>query len=229
MQTIFYARVSTAEQTLEHQEAQARAAGYEIDKVLADQGISGVSVLLKDRPEGARLFDILREGDTLVVRWLDRLGRNYDDVTNNVREFISRGVIVRTVIGYLKFDGQVTDPMGKLMRDTQLGMLAAMAESQAVATKEAQLAGIANAQAKEDKYLGRKPKYDQAQYQTVLDMLNKGHGVSAIAKETGLKRGSIYRIKNEPEAAEKALRVWGLIASDASEPVTAAQAAPPNG
>ena len=35
---------------------------------------------------------------TLVVRWIDRLGRNYADVTDTIREFIRRGVIVRTII-----------------------------------------------------------------------------------------------------------------------------------
>jgi DNA invertase Pin-like site-specific DNA recombinase len=46
------------------------------------------------RPEGKRLFDILRAGDMLVVRWIDRLGRNYEDVTENIRRFMAMGVIV---------------------------------------------------------------------------------------------------------------------------------------
>ncbi len=37
----------------------------------------------------------LRSGDTLVVRWVDRLGRNYRDVTDTIREFMRRGVVVR--------------------------------------------------------------------------------------------------------------------------------------
>lgn len=73
MQTILYARVSTAEQTLAHQRTQAEAAGYKLDHVLADHGVSGLSTRLADRPEGKRLFDLLRAGDILVVRWVDRL------------------------------------------------------------------------------------------------------------------------------------------------------------
>ena len=61
------------------------------DLVLADHGVSGVATRLIERPEGRRLFDVLREGDTLIVRWIDRLGRNYQDVTDTVREFIRRG------------------------------------------------------------------------------------------------------------------------------------------
>jgi DNA invertase Pin-like site-specific DNA recombinase len=77
---VFYARVSTTEQTTAHQRTQAEQAGFKIDKVVADEGISGVSTRLAERPEGKRLFDMLRAGDTLVVRWVDRLGRNYTDV-----------------------------------------------------------------------------------------------------------------------------------------------------
>ena len=53
--TVLYARVSTAEQTLAHQSAQAEAAGFHLDEVVADHGVSGVSTGLADRPEGRRL------------------------------------------------------------------------------------------------------------------------------------------------------------------------------
>lgn len=105
MQTVLYARVSTADQTIEHQETQARGAGFAIDRVVADHGVSGVSTRLADRPEGKRLFDMLRAGDVLVVRWVDRLGRNYADVTETIREFMRRGVVVKTIISHMTFDG----------------------------------------------------------------------------------------------------------------------------
>ena len=98
MKTILYARVSTADQTLDHQRTQAEGAGFKIDAVVADHGVSGVSTKLAERPEGRRLFDMLRNGDTLVVRWVDRLGRNYQDVCDTIREFMRRGVVIRTVI-----------------------------------------------------------------------------------------------------------------------------------
>ena len=75
MATILYARVSTVEQTIDHQFTQAKAAGFAIDEVVADNGVSGVATRLVERPEGRRLFDKLRAGDTLVVRWVDRLGQ----------------------------------------------------------------------------------------------------------------------------------------------------------
>jgi len=72
---------------------------------VADHGVSGVRTTLAERPQGKRLFDMLRSGDTLVVRWVDRLGRNNSDVTDTIRAFMARGVIVRTVINGLVFDG----------------------------------------------------------------------------------------------------------------------------
>jgi putative DNA-invertase from lambdoid prophage Rac len=201
MKTVLYCRVSTLDQTLEHQREQAIKAGFKPDLVLADYGISGVSTRLCERPEGKRLFDILRGGDTLVVRWIDRLGRNYADVTDTIREFIRRGVIVRTVINGLMFDGATTDPMQQAVRDALIAFMAATAQSQAEVIKEAQKAGIAHAQSHDDgtKYRGRKPTFTSEQFTLVRELLIQGIPISAIAKETGLKRQSIYRIQSKPE------------------------------
>jgi putative DNA-invertase from lambdoid prophage Rac len=210
MQTIFYARVSTVDQALDHQRTQAEAAGFEIDHVLADHGVSGVSTMLKDRPEGRRLFDMLRRGDTLVVRWVDRLGRNYQDVTDTIRTFMRRGVVVRTVINAMEFDGATTDPMKQAVRDALIAFMAASAQAQAEATKEAQRAGIETARLNGSRYKGRKPSYTRAECQAVIDMAAQGSGASEIAKATSLTRQTILRIKADPAKAEAALVAWGL-------------------
>jgi putative DNA-invertase from lambdoid prophage Rac len=209
MATILYARCSTVEQTIEHQEAQARAAGFAIDRVIADHGVSGVSTRLAERPEGRRLYDILRKNDVLVVRWVDRLGRNYEDVTDTIREFMRRGVIIKTVINSMTFDGAASDPMTAAVRDALIGFMAASAQAQAEATKEAQRAGIAHSKQDPSKYRGRKPSYTRQQMTTVIDLDGQGAGISAIAKATGLSRQTVYRIKTDPAAAESALRDWG--------------------
>jgi DNA invertase Pin-like site-specific DNA recombinase len=209
MQTVLYARVSTADQTLDHQRTQAEHAGFKIDVVVADHGVSGVSTALRDRPEGRRLFDILRRGDTLVVRWVDRLGRNYNDVCDTIREFMRRGVVVRTVINNFTFDGATMDPMECAVRDALIGFMAALSQAQAEATKEAQKAGIALAKAQKQKvYRGRKPTFTRAQFQAVRDLLAQEAGVSAIAKSTGVSRQAIYRIQDDPVAAVAALERW---------------------
>jgi DNA invertase Pin-like site-specific DNA recombinase len=102
-------RVSTSEQTAAHQLDQAKAAGFTIDEPISDNGVSGVSTTLAERPEGRRLFDKLRAGDVLVVRWVNRLGRNYEDVRATIEEFKRRGIIIRTVINNFTFDGSTKD------------------------------------------------------------------------------------------------------------------------
>ena len=210
MKTVLYCRVSTLDQTLEHQRTQAEQAGFMPDLVLADHGVSGVATRLIERPEGRRLFDVLREGDTLIVRWIDRLGRNYQDVTDTVREFIRREIRIETVINRMTFDGTTTDPMRQAVRDSLIAFMAAMAQAQAEVTKAAQKAGIAHAQEHDDgtKYRGRKPTFDWQQFSLVREMLNQGIAISAIAKTTGLKRQSIYRIKSDPQRQLSALRSW---------------------
>jgi DNA invertase Pin-like site-specific DNA recombinase len=209
MKTILYARVSTVDQTLNHQRTQAEAAGFEIDTVVADHGLSGVSTKLAERPQGRRLFDMLRKGDTLVVRWVDRLGRNYQDVCDAVREFMRRGVVIRTVINNMTFDGATKDPMQQAVRDALIAFMAATAQAQAEATKEAQRAGIDLAKATGERYRGRKPSFTRSQFEAVRDMLGQEAGVSIIAKATGLSRQTVYRIKDDTAGSEAALISWG--------------------
>jgi DNA invertase Pin-like site-specific DNA recombinase len=206
--SVLYARVSTHDQTLDHQLTQAQAAGFTIDEVVADDAVSGVTTQLKHRPQGRRLWDMLRKGDTLVVRWVDRLGRNYEDVSDTIREFMRRGVVIRTVINNMTFDGATTDPMQQAVRDALIGFMAALSQAQAEANKEAQLAGIAYAKANVLNYLGRKPSFTREQLAAVRDMLEREEGTSAIASATGLSRQAVLRIKADPVAAEEMLARW---------------------
>ena len=209
-QTILYARVSTADQTIAHQRKQAEAAGFTIDGVISDNCVSGVSTRLIERPQGRRLFDLLREGDTLVVRWVDRLGRNYADVTDTIRDFMRRSVIIRTVINGLTFDGVTSDPLQQAVRDALIAFMAASAQAQAEAIKAAQQAGIEHAKADRTKYRGRKPSFDREQLAAVRDLLDQGAGPAAVAKVAGISRQAIYRIEANPVAAEAMLASWGM-------------------
>ena len=209
MATILYGRTSTIEQTSEHQLSQAKAAGFKIDDAVFDNGASGVSTRLVERSEGRRLFDKLRASDVLVVRWVDRLGRNYDDVCEVIREFMRRGVVIRTVINAMTFDGATQDPVQKAVRDALIAFMAATAQAQAEATKAAQRTGIEHAKAKGDGYRGRKPSYTREQLEAGQNMLSQNGNIADIAKSTGLSRQTIYRIKDDPAAAEVALATWG--------------------
>lgn len=213
--TIFYARVSTTDQNADIQAAQARQMGFHIDEVVEDAGVSGLSKRMADRPGGARVLDKLRRGDQLIVRWVDRLGRNYEDVTGTIRELMRRGVTIRTVINGMTFDGATQDPVQQAVRDALIGFMAATAQAQAEATAVAQKAGIAANKDKEGRqgrtarYLGKKPSYDRETFDKVTDMLGQEAGASAISKETGLSRQAVLRIRDHRAEAEAALARWG--------------------
>jgi putative DNA-invertase from lambdoid prophage Rac len=147
------------------------------------------------------------------VRWVGRLGRNYTDVVDTIREFMRRGVIVRTVINRIVFDGSTTDPMQQAVRDALIAFMAAAAEAQAKATKSAQRAGIDHSRmVKPSAYLGRKPSYDRATFdRTRLALFGASPpSLSAIAKVEDVSKQTVFRLKQDPQAALAALEAWGL-------------------
>jgi hypothetical protein len=64
---------------------------------------------------------------------------------------------------------------------------------------------------KDSPYLGRKPAFTRAQFAAVREMLGNGTAsIAQIAKATGVKRPTVYRLKADPAAAEAALAAWGI-------------------
>lgn len=88
MSRIAYFRCSTTDQSIE---AQRLALGGQFDREYADEGVSGVT-LAAERPGFAQLLSYVREGDTVFVYAIDRLGRDALDVQSVVRLLIDRGV-----------------------------------------------------------------------------------------------------------------------------------------
>jgi putative DNA-invertase from lambdoid prophage Rac len=124
---------------------------------------------------------------------------------------MKHGVIVRTFIHGMIFDGAAKDPMSKAVQDALIGFMVATAEAQAEATKAAQRSGIAHAKASADNpYRGCKPSYTREQFEAVRNMLALSTPVTKIAKETRLSRQTIYRINEDPAASEAVLYAWWL-------------------
>src|SRR6476661_5647742 len=88
---IGYARVSTQDQNLDLQTIALQQAGCE--RFFEDK-LSGTR---RDRPGLEHALDVLREGDTLVVWKLDRLGRTVKDLVELVGELEKRGIHFRSV------------------------------------------------------------------------------------------------------------------------------------
>ena len=204
-------RKSTLEQTIEHQLSQAKLAGFTFDNVIEDEEVSGVSTPLAERQNGKHLFDLLRDRDTLVVRWVDRLGRNYDDIKKNIRLFSDRSVTIKTVINGMTFDAKPPDAMAKAIRNAILSFMSAMAEAQAAAVKEAQAAGIAHArETAPTKYKGRKPSFTTEQLMHIEELSQQVVGNNQIARQVGLSKFAVSRVLKDIVAAKVKLARWEL-------------------
>lgn len=92
MSSIAYYRISSDGQSIESQR-QTLAHGRTFDREFSDEGVSG-GVPAARRPEFARLLEYVREGDTVHVYAVDRLGRDALDVQSTVRSLLERGVAV---------------------------------------------------------------------------------------------------------------------------------------
>lgn len=187
MSNIAYVRVSTSEQSVENQLLAFKEAGYKIDKTFSDEAVSGTTKG-QDRKGFSECLSYLREGDSLIVFAIDRLGRSTVDVLTNVQLLRDKGV--RLVILNMGLD--TSTPTGKLM----LGVFSSFAEFENDLRKERQMLGIARAKA-EGKLTGRPKSITEEVVHQIKQKIELGIPKSQIAKELGIDRSSLYRVINE--------------------------------
>jgi DNA invertase Pin-like site-specific DNA recombinase len=181
-----YGRVSTKDQTTENQRMEIERAGYAIDYWFADEGVSG-KVSASQRPQFKALVGQIRNGETLVVSKLDRLGRDAQDVGATIKALAARKIEV-IVLQLGKMD--LTSPAGKLM----LNMLAAVAEMERDLLVERTQSGLARAKA-EGKTLGRPSKTTQEQRAEIVAKYSAGDvSVSELARQYQVSRANILGI-----------------------------------
>lgn len=177
-QQVGYRRVSTVDQNTHRQ-----LDGVELDKVFTDTA-SGKDT---NRPELARALEYVRDGDVLVVHSMDRLARSLVDLRRAVDELTQRGVQVRFVKEGLTFGSDESDPCAVLM----LSVMGAVAEFERSMILERQREGIALAKAA-GKYKGRKAALTDRQASELRARLASGESVTALAKEFGVSRQTVY-------------------------------------
>ena len=181
MTTFAYCRVSTLDQNTTIQEEALLKAHP--NAVVRAEKASGTST--KGRPVLELLLDMISEGDKLVVWKLDRLARNMNDLTNIVESLKDKGASLEI----LDQNIDTATATGKAF----LQMLGVFAEFETELRKERQLAGIAKAKA-EGRYRGKQATIDAKK---VKDLKAGGKGATAIAKELGIGRASVYRLLKE--------------------------------
>ena len=185
MSVFAYGRVSTNQQTAENQRLEIINAGFQIDFWFADEGVSG-KVCAKQRPQFAQMLEKIRDGETLVVSKLDRLGRDSIDVLQTVQSLSDRNIkVVVLQLG----STDLSSPTGKLL----LTMLVAVASMERDLLIERTQAGLMRAKA-EGKRLGRPPKTTPEQKAEIVLRRNNGESVASLAKEFEISRATITSI-----------------------------------
>lgn len=122
-----YVRVSTKNQSTDSQTTDIQSS-FPNAQFYTDFAVSG-TVAAMERPELSKVLLQLRAGDELIVWWIDRLGRNYQEIENLIRELLQKGVTIRTINQNLTFVYTGED-LQDMTTNIQLTMITAMAAAE---------------------------------------------------------------------------------------------------
>ena len=170
-----YARVSSVGQNLESQLIALKEYGCE--KIFQEK-VSGTST--KGREQLKEMLNFVRESDEVVFTRTDRVARSVLDLQLIVKELTEKGVSLTATEQPIS----TKDATSKCFLD----MLSVFAEFETNLRKERQMDGI---KANKDKFKGRGQTIDIDRIKTLK---NEGLGATAIAKNMGIDRTSVYRL-----------------------------------
>lgn len=178
MRIFGYARVSTSHQSLDLQIQALEAEGVKSNRIFTDKTTGSNT----DRKGLSLLRLKVEEGDVILVKKLDRLGRDTADMIQLIKEFDLLGVAIRFLDDGISTEGT----MGKMV----VTILAAVAQAERQRILERTNEGRIEAKAKGIKF-GRKPSVNR---QHVVELKNNGVQASEIAKQLGIGRSTVYTI-----------------------------------
>lgn len=181
MRLFGYARVSTHQQSLDLQIKALKAAGVVASRLFTDKASGSHG----DR-DGLRVLRVkVEEGDVVLVKKLDRLGRDTADMIALIKEFDGMGVAIRFLDDGISTEGAT----GKMV----VTILSAVAQAERQRILERTNEGRAEAQANGVKF-GRKRTIDRHK---LLALHELGIGATAIAQQMGIGRSTVYQLLGE--------------------------------
>lgn len=192
-----YVRVSTKEQNLDRQLLAMREFGVPEAQIYQDKQ-SGKDF---ERPAYRRLLKKLKPGDTLVIKSIDRLGRNYDEILEQWRIITKdKGAAVVVLDMPLLDTRQGRDLTGTLIADIVLQLLSYVAQTEREFIRQRQAEGIAAAKARGE-HLGRRPKEKPDEYPAVYEMWHSGKVSARVAaSRLGVNHKTFLKWANEQSA-----------------------------
>lgn len=181
MRLFGYARVSTSQQSLDIQIEALKDAGVKSSRIFTDK-VTGSHV----NRAGLNLLRVkVEESDVILVKKLDRLGRDTADMIQLIKEFDNMGIAIRFLDDGISTEGA----MGKMV----VTILSAVAQAERQRILERTNEGRIEAKAKGVKF-GRKRNIDRKKIQTLHE---NGIGATDIAKQMGIGRSTVYKLLNE--------------------------------
>lgn len=190
MKTYGYIRVSTREQNEDRQLIAMREFGIKENQIILDKQ-SGKDF---NRPGYQQLVRKLKAGDTLVIKSIDRLGRNYDEILEQWRLLTKEKQVAIVVLDMPLLDTrQGRDLTGVLIADIVLQLLSYVAQTEREFNRQRQAEGIAAAKAK-GIHFGRKSKDRGKNYESIMAAWRRGEiSGRAAARELGVAHGTFQR------------------------------------
>ncbi len=189
-----YARVSTKEQNEGRQLAAFSECGVKIDKIFIDKQ-SGKDF---ERDEYIKMTKLLAKNDVIVIKSIDRLGRNYNEILEQWRQItkIKNADIIVLDMPILDTTKN-KDLLGTLISDLVLQLLSYIAENERVNIRQRQAEGIAAAK-KNGVRFGRERIYDPLDYIEIYKKTElKQIKVRRAVEIMGVSESTYYRMKKE--------------------------------
>ena len=188
-----YARVSSKDQNLARQ-LETMKSYKNIDEVFCDKQ-SGKDF---ERKEYERLKSIVKKGDEVIIKELDRLGRNKEGVKEEIKWFKEQGVTLRILdlpTSLMDFSGQ--EWIRDMVNNILIEVMGAMAEQERNKIKVRQAEGIAAKKASGDWDEYGRPRKEPIDFQKFLEKQKSGEmSVAECCRELGISRATWYRYRN---------------------------------
>ena len=191
METYAYVRVSTKEQNLDRQLIALEAFHIPKRNLFLDYQ-SGKDF---DRPGYKKMIRKMKEGDTLIIKSIDRFGRNYDEILMQWQLITKKIKADIAVLDMPLLDTRDKTPniTGKLISDLVLQLLAYVAQTERDFTRQRQLEGISAAKARGIK-MGRKPVSLPEDFDEIYaECQNKNMTIRKAAETLGFSHSTFYR------------------------------------
>lgn len=189
-----YVRVSTKEQNEQRQLIALREYGIS-DKLIYVDKQSGKDF---ERPNYKKMIRKIKKGDTIVIKSIDRLGRNYDEILEQWRIITKEKQVAVVVLDMPLLDTrQNKDLTGTLIADIVLQLLSYVAQTEREFIRQRQAEGIAAAKEQGIKF-GRKPKERPEEFEDIKEQWKEEKiSARAAARKLGITHSTFLRWANE--------------------------------